>query len=420
MKKILLTVSIALSMGLGAEAQVINGYDGAGRPDVVPADLTVNKKPVVYTTMPNVITIFDDNFNVTKKIELNGNYTNRTITEEAIVQPTGVKVKKEPTVIETPEWAKGIDVSTITSADQFAQAVQSAIYPDYPAGYGFIDSTGFVDYNGNFCCVSSPYQKFFNQDNRYPLGSYYCLVDGNIVEYYHEKYDYEYEYSTDDATWTEVSNYSSDNSISFRYFDYKNFDSNLNDDSDGYYISQTLFNSDDAWEYIVPFGSMQTTVDYSVYQATDEGLKIHRITQERYEIEGYRVMSDNGKIVIEANMDLSYGEYWRINGEVYYADGWQLYRLDELSTAIQPIEAPERGDSFVKVGDGSIVLQLSDDDTDSQVVFTDMGGQTVGQLRIAKGATSTSINSELIGNGVYNVSIQRGGQVLRSQNVLIK
>jgi len=421
MKKILFTVSFALSMGLCTDAQVLQVSDGYNRYNeyiyVVPAELTTNGKPVVYTKLDNVITIYDENFNVAKKIELNENYTNSTLTEEAIVQPTGVKVVKEPTTSEAPEWAKSVDVSTITSAEQFAQAMQSA---EYPEGYvGFSRYRGFVDYNGNFCCRTDSYYNDFNHDSKYPVGSYYCLVNGIILSYYHNQSDYEWDYSVEGAEWTEVSNYSY-GSGGFGYSKYTNFDNNLYFD-DNYYITQNLFNSDDAWEYIVPFGSTETTVSYSVNQVTDAGLQIYRKTSVSFRVEGYRVMSDNGKVVLETPMYIVHNEFWRINGEVYLCIGrYALYRLNELSSAIQQLEASERGEAFVKVANGNIDLQLSDDDTDSQVVLTDMGGQTVGRRRIAKGETSASIDSGLIGKGVYNVSIQRGGQVLKSQNVLVR
>lgn len=408
-------------MGLCVKAQVLDGFDG--RPYVVPAELTTKGKPVVYANAGNVITIYDENFNVAKKIEAGEGYSTGTLTEEAIVQPTGVKVVKEPTVSEAPEWAKSIDVSNITSAGQFANAMYSAEFPedgDYIThGNSY---SGFIDYNGNFCChrtYDSGYSNF-NHDSKYPVGYYYCLVNGTILSCYHYQSDYEWDYSVEGAEWTEVENYSSDNYVSFEWFDYKNFDNNLNFEADGSnFITQNLFNSDDAWEYIVAFGTTKTTVNYSVNQVTDAGLKIYRTTSVSFEREGYRVMSDNGKVVLEMTVS-PHNEFWKINGEIYLADGWMLYRLDQLSSAIQGVEASKRVDSFVKVNNGAIELQLSEDDTDSSVVFTNMGGQTVGRRRIAKGETSAHIDAALLGKGIYNVSIQRDGQVQKSQNVLIR
>ena len=346
-----------------------------------------------------------------------------TITETTTVPVTGINVKNEPAVsTPTDDRINNIDVSGITTADAFANAMQTAINGENYYGPYY---TGFVDYKGNLCCWTAfTMMQSFDNDSRYPIGTYYSIVNGTILSCTHQYSDYEYQYSLANAVWNESYRTSQLASV-IEGFEYNDFDKHL--DFDVYtnlLITQSLFNNDDAWEYITPDLYETTDTTYSGGGSrTAEGTTIYRTIKKGYASQGYKIVSDDGRTI--AKFDHHFTRVWKINGNIYFyghpTNGYNaLFLYDNQTSEIKELISAKQRISFVSVTGETIDLQLSNEDTDSEAVITSMGGQTTGKYPIAKGHTYVQINAANLSKGIYNVSVQRNGQVLQSQNVLIQ
>ena len=443
MKKLLLLVcTVFCSINYG-NAQTFSAPIGQDI-YVIPAELTTSGKSVVTTrgggnySVP-FITIYDEDFNEVKTIEA-GNLVSESYTEKTTVPVTGINVKNEPTTTTpTYDWISNVDVSTITTAEEFAIAMHIAENGSYIEGY-LPNFTAFVDYNGNLCCrnvheMMADMGGYFDNDTRYPVGSYYSIIDGAIVLCSHAQSDYEYQYSLADAVWTETYRTSQLVSV-LTLFKYRNFDNHLDFQTENQCaVTQSLFNNDDAWEYIVPDLYETTDMTYGSSQKTAEGITIYRTIKKGYTSQGYKIVSDDGRTIAKFNMPFL-NEVWKLNGKIYLyghglngfvelpgggvSSGYSLYSFDSLTNEIKEVLSSKQRNSFVSVSGGTIDLQLSNEDTDSEAVITSMGGQTTSKYPIAKGHTYVQINAANLSKGIYNVSVQRNGQVLQSQNVLIQ
>ena len=451
MKKLLLLTSLSLCAATSIQAQVVSTDLERGF-YVIPASLTSNGKATVYAASDGytedvaTFKVYDENFRLAKTINIDRiAFDTSSRTETAVVVPTGAKRWSYgyggPSSV---DWADDVDVSAITTAEQFAAIVTEKTKN---AGFTSYTYTGFVDFEGHLCCYAPDgyHASFFGEKwfgTLYPQNYYYSIVDGKIV-YYQYNYDsYTYEYSTDGAVWTQEG----EERPSLSGYTYDGFDLQDYDNSLGAYITtcltQTLFNSDEAYEYVQPIFEPYEYYYYSdSYQTTDEGVKITRTAHKSSRQVGFKIVSDNGNTVATIKSSLKaedFGDYgsgsfelrdvFIINGKCYLQareytsskETYYLYELDGNTSEVKALGAVEAKPRMVSVNDGVIELQLNDADTDSEVVLTGMGGQTVGKSHIPSGQTSARLNARNLGRGIYNVSLQRDGQVLQSEKVLLK
>lgn len=447
MKKLLLLTSLSLCAATSIQAQVVSTDLERGF-RVIPASLTSNGKATlyaasdVYTEDVATFKVYDENFQLAKTINIDRiAFDTSSRTETAVVVPTGAK-RSYSASASSVSWADDVDVSAITTADQFAEIVTEKTKN---AGFTSYTYTGFVDFEGHLCCYAPDgyHASFFGEKwfgTLYPQDYYYSIVDGKIVYYQYSSHSYTYEYSTDGAVWTQEG----EERPSLSGYTYDGFDLQDYDNSLGAYITtyltQTLFNSDEAYEYVLPIFEPYESISYSTsYQATDEGVKVTRTVYKRIKNVGFKIVSDNGNTVATIKSSLKvedFGEYgsfglydvYIIRGKCYLQareytsdkETYYLYELDGNTSEVKALGAVEAKPRMVSVNDGVIELQLNDADTDSEVVLTGMGGQLVGKSRIPSGQTSARLNARNLGRGIYNVSLQRDGQVLQSEKVLLK
>ena len=186
------------------------------------------------------------------------------------------------------------------------------------------------------------------------------------------------------------------------------------------YLTQHVFNDDDAYEYIMPLRETVITEDES-----------HSSKQTR--VTGFKIMSENGNVLQTVNFndgdtysDCDFSLY-KLGNNVYlvaeaYYDKHYLYRVTPTPTGVNSLKAvmtvnvrprvADRGESFtVDLGKG--------DNAARTVTVTNAAGQTVWQQTVPAGQQQVNISAARLGKGINVVNVS-GGKQKESCKVIVK
>lgn len=177
------------------------------------------------------------------------------------------------------------------------------------------------------------------------------------------------------------------------------------------YLTQRVFNDDDAYEYIMP---LRETV---ITEGESYSRKEARIT-------GFSIMSENGNTLQTVNFNdddnYQYCDFslYKLGNNVYLVaeadyDKHYLYRVTPTSTGVNSLKAvmtvnikprvADRGESFtVDLGKG--------DNAARTVTVTNAAGQTVWRQDVPAGQTQVTISAARLGRGVNVVNVSSGKQ----------
>ena len=186
------------------------------------------------------------------------------------------------------------------------------------------------------------------------------------------------------------------------------------------YLTQRVFNDDDAYEYIMP---LRETV---ITEGESYSRKEARIT-------GFSIMSENGNTLQTVNFNdddnYQYCDFslYKLGNNVYLVaeadyDKHYLYRVTPTSTGVNSLKAvmtvnvkprvADRGESFtVDLGKG--------DNAARTVTVTNAAGQTVWRQDVPAGQTQVTISAARLGKGVNVVNVSSGKQ-RESCKVIVK
>ena len=229
------------------------------------------------------------------------------------------------------------------------------------------------------------------------------------------------------------------------------FFTNLDEDNNvsicSFFLSQTLFNDDDKWEYVIPI--LEEVVSYdrvNSYKNEDDGM-VHffRGVERREVIIGFKVLSEDGTTIMSIRYphadNINNGNYsadippsfiiWegKVFLEVYenYSDSngdvhtvRTYYLLNSNSTSIKQVASMEMKPRLATVSDSTIHVKLADDNTGSDIILTNMAGQMVGQKHVSAGETEARMSAAGMAKGIYNLIQYRDGKVLNSQKLMVK
>ena len=183
------------------------------------------------------------------------------------------------------------------------------------------------------------------------------------------------------------------------------------------YVTQTLFNTDEAYEWIVPILST-VSADYEN--------EYERVTGQTLCSTGFRVMSENGSAVAE----VTYPSGYYGTG---YSDGYDLLMVDNkyyLSATVTNLSRTEEFEIIYEVTQGSSALNMvgapirikvyptaphrgtpvevelgETSGSRCTVAVVSVSGQTVMTRNIEPGSTRTSIDTAAMQPGVYVVTV---------------
>ena len=445
---------------------------------VVPKELSYDGSNRVYIrTADDQIAIYGNDFTPVKSITISP-----TRYEE-------VRIRKEREVTVTVTSGELISSNVIWNASYLQLEVLSSEY-DYESGeYIYIyevpstwtenDMKSHLESANNITIVSvTPHPEggvwfFYNMDEYYVDGAdagNYFMVDTYGKQYpkyaylwkdgylYHDNIDWRDEsvYAEDNVTfeygeWVEVerSEYSHPQTYSIGF---TNYDANHTNDymwetGDGICLTQTLFNSDDKYEYLHFPHELTEEYTYDYNEPTTDHYESGTYTEEKtyYQYPLYKsfnIMSEDGAIFqtvtfpngfqmvkyVDAQViQLSEEFYILCQGEMNDSGTLLIYKINRSSVgaSVEQVCAPIKVGAFPNLAnrDQMITIQLSGDNagnnqTNLQVV--DMQGKVLNQQTIPAGQISTTIPAHRLSNGMNLIKITQGSKTIGTEKVIIK
>ena len=248
------------------------------------------------------------------------------------------------------------------------------------------------------------------------------------------------EFVNEDAlVWETISEETIDRYGYAEELEYYNFDNSTNSVYLDFEISQTLFNDDSKWEYVIPkYGPSEiNSAWYEIDEFDDNGKAIIvRYVSYGSSTAGFSIMNEDGTEVgfianPEGGRDLSLCDVVVIGNKKYLrADGYgpdaegnsvyyeYLFDLDNLGGAALVVE---RKDNMRVVSQGDVVeIILPKNAANGEVGIVGMNGQTLGRQKVGDGQNRAKFNSANLAKGVYNATFTHRNGKRESQKFVVK
>jgi len=324
----------ACALSVNAQSLKLESNSGFG---LVPATMTANGKARITAVADDGLHIYNTNFIQEKVVnDERGEYSSGSRSETAEVSVTGAKVSKF-TVQDIRVRINGEEVSAST-LEEARGKVANLEGSDYTVEIFNIEGHSFIFAYSNYeWSYSNSFYMYDLFGKQYPGGSsfggsVYVLGDDGYLHYATISYDPVYDESG--AVWTVKENnvYSGPEEVATD-IRYKNADTGAAGEKLEICFTQTLFNSDDKWEYIVEKrdgGTLEYASGYSVEQTGLPGGKVllERTVDVRTPVTGLKIYSDDGAVVATISADyvstpesyvynMRVQGIWRIDGKHY-------------------------------------------------------------------------------------------------------
>ena len=400
-------------------AQILATPDDYESISFVTSNVTSNGQPVILGfNEGSKVSIFDGDFNLLKQINLQlPTRISRSYSEEATIEYSGVKIIFYRT---SPISYNGEEM-TATNLDDMLQKLSS--WYEQATGYQ-VTFSSFTDEKANVSCYPSSGISFHKESKygkAYPE-HYFSLIDGMVrsVEVLYR--DTIAQTDIDNANWQIVSGSESSNTYIDRPVYFEGYDFDNNKDIKVAELSQTFFNDDDKWEYVVPkYGKLIKKVG-DVYDGggSDDGVLFCRSISESQEYLGLAIYNEDGVEIaaIPELPDAMEFEVYILGGNMYFYQ-WSariLYKYDRINTSVQEVFRSSTKSSNISVNGRTIMVDDENQNIDEVVLF-DMGGR---QMVSARGKNRIRINASQMPNGVYSVATKKDGKINGAQKILLK
>lgn len=210
-------------------------------------------------------------------------------------------------------------------------------------------------------------------------------------------------------------------------------------------ISQTLFNDDDKYEFILP--------EMAVFETTyedwwDETHEITFVTNYEHRVIGYKIVSEDGtilhKIILNEEKDpdmrcnaniMSIGEknylviyiYYRASGTEDNIMVTRFYEIKKDSNGANIQKVREMSGSMiirptVANRDEQITITLNEENSNvaRELIVTGVNGQLIERRDIPAGKNTVRISASMFSSGMYNFTLQKKGQIIDNGKVIVK
>lgn len=302
-----------------------------------------------------------------------------------------------------------------------------------------------ISYNYSECkdCYGSNYEFYFGYatfGKKYP--KVYFIDGGKEVKGYRVEYQAQY------SAWRSAGTRVVDCEESQKRIRLCNINLNQGDGKTECYfeVSQTLFNKDAAYEYIMPKYKLGTSngdvPNYSFPSRANELVTTRSIViseQKEVILGGFQVVSENGDVVsditfdkgFEGSLDLNEAFVITIGNNVYLAfdgycngsDATVFYKIDNILNAIQKVKmAPStmRVSPAVVRSGSSLNVSFADGNREgSDIVVASVSGAMVKRMRVPAGQPLLQIPVQ-VPNGMYCVSRFVNGGNKETKKIIVK
>jgi hypothetical protein len=249
--------------------------------------------------------------------------------------------------------------------------------------------------------------------------------------------------------WVETNTnkyeYAQDYGIGFFDYDSQSIGGNIEGIGDGLCLSQTLFNTDDKYEYLSfphelseEYEESGYTPDYHVPGTYTENKYFYQHSLYK----SFNVMSEDGSILQTVTfpngfemwgldkaqiIQISDERYILCQGEMNDNATLLIYKINRSSVgaSVEQVCAPIKVSAFPSIANRSqmITIQLSGENADNSqtnLQVIDMQGKVLNQQTIPAGQTSTTIPANRLSNGMNLIKITQGSKNISTEKVIVK
>ncbi|TGX84146.1 hypothetical protein E5358_00465 [Palleniella muris] len=186
-------------------------------------------------------------------------------------------------------------------------------------------------------------------------------------------------------------------------------------------LTQTFFNDDDNYEYIVPIVEKG---NWEYIEPTGD---------EKYAIDGYavvgiKVVNDKGTEVCSLRTGARVSEYdwevdfYTIGDNNYLTVGNEFYKVDKLRSSLTKVAMPERFSVSPKVARRNTLVNVSFDASDSPRAIKVIGGNGMEcqKINVVPGTESVGVDTSRLSPGVYVVMMSEGGKNVEKCKIVVR
>lgn len=428
------TLMLLLAIAGSAHADLVLKTEKRSEKDlnVVPNALTTSGKTVFYTLSLSSgegkgdVTVFSpDNGFAPKTFNIGEvEYQSGSYMEEAVVKPTGVNIVPQSQYggknysMSSSVGSYGIGTVSASSQEEMIDKLTSLKEQTF---------TAFTDYFGNPACygnTSFVLENLFGK--QYPT-SWYALIDGMIYSISTYSNFYTFAYDEESAVWTRTSEsidtYTNGCESIALYLD------GVEANDDNYItISQSLFNNDDKWEYMIPEYGPMSVYSSDIINTTDNKdgtLTLQRRVLMKSEQTGFAVYNEDGtKLYHLRGTSQKGGIFFYLDGDkAYYQsleDGYIcIYEINKETGDIDLVEKVQaKNDRKLGATRGIVTVDIDAEQAGGEVVVSTTDGKVMASKKVGIG--QTQINDQPLPTGIYVVSLLKDGRVVESEKYLVQ
>lgn len=287
-------------------------------------------------------------------------------------------------------------------------------------------------------------EKFGKQ---YPYNGY--ILRNGYIYWYHQYYSAERNYTYTYGEWIESGEYETRTYVQDRGLGFINYDTDQamfqEEVGDALCLTQTLFNDDDAYEYL--YFTIGSYVLSNYYNEPDRSCwdcesYIEQTNLRYYSVyRGFEVKSENGNTIqsisfpngfemesINAQIIKLSNEYYIIcTGEMNDNPAILVYKINHNggSHAVQQIGEPVRIFAYPNLVDFNqqVTIQLNGEAADknnSVMEVTNMQGQIMERRTIPAGQKQTTLPANRLAPGMNIIRVLQKGQTVGNAKVVVK
>ncbi len=406
----------------------------------IPKEFSYTEKPLLYinsSSNSNKISIYDENIDLVSELNtVNVEPFQYTLTyqiEEREVTSIDVQSLNEESTYKTKEkWLEE----------------EKMKYPDFSESwlkYG-TDKNGEEIFSLDYSFISNYYtntQMYFGYETfgfKYPM-IYWKVGNDNILFMYRCSYKASY------TDWKATGTYEENHTYSRKLVRLNYLDINNGSNVTGHFlVTQTLFNNDDKFEYIIPKLSLgKSSTNSSQYDSqignnNELTLKRKVLISENSDVltVGFQVLTEEGTVIKDIDFGDGFGTSSMINNAIIISIGDNtylaftsssgsgkmiFYKLDKTTNSIQKVKAVQSGmlmSSAIVDNNSSIKVTFTDKNVNgSQLRVFSASGAQVSAVDVPAGQQETILQLSG-GTGVYFLSRFEKGKTAETKKFFIK
>lgn len=412
----------------------------------IPKEFSYNEIPhlVMYDSNDrNKVTIFDADLNQVKSVGL---ADNKEFTYE-------LEYSKQTREVTAVTEAGSNEFSRYNSYEEFINQ-NSMLDPSFSESMLTITTLENGDRK-----ITANYDNSYYSNNQQMYFAYYIYgttyprvyfiheaESGNVVGY---RTNYVVSYSD----WKDAGTYTETKTIKLDRVRLCNININEGDGRASTYfeVSQTLFNADENFEYILPKYKLSangnTLSDNSTSNpVTDDYIETTSSklisTETELTLIGFQVVSENGTIIsdmtftdgFEGSMNLDHAFVITIGDNTYLAfDGYNsdnknstiFYKVDRLTNSIEKVKTASSSmmmlvsPTIVNRGSTMNISFSDNNENGSSIVVSSANGANVDKIEVPAGKKSTLLNTNM-SSGLYTVTRLQKGQKTETKKIIVK